>query len=101
MSPASLNGIQPTHFSRVSTGPRSPPPMAGSQRVSWTLLGVPPEGLVVVGDLPGKDVAAAAAVGARSIRIRMGEYAHAPDDPAATAAVADLPAAATLRLGSG
>jgi FMN phosphatase YigB (HAD superfamily) len=60
------------------------------------LLGVAPEDLVVIGDRPGKDIAAALTVGARSIRVRTGEYASAPDEPAATATVADLAAAAAL-----
>ncbi|GIE36232.1 haloacid dehalogenase [Actinoplanes italicus] len=59
-------------------------------------LGVHPTGLVVIGDRPGKDMAVAAALGARSIRVRTGEYADAPDEPAATATVPDLQAAATL-----
>jgi putative hydrolase of the HAD superfamily len=61
-------------------------------------LGVAVEDLVVVGDRPGKDMAIAAALGARSIRVRTGEYAECPDEPAATAVVADLAAAATLLL---
>ncbi|MET0764232.1 MAG: HAD family hydrolase [Blastococcus sp.] len=61
-------------------------------------LGVPPHRLLVIGDRPGKDVAAAAAVGARAIRIRQGEYAAAPDEPAAWAVVDDFPAAAALAL---
>jgi putative hydrolase of the HAD superfamily len=62
------------------------------------LLGVPAEELLVIGDRPGKDVAVAAALGARSIRVRTGEYADAPDEPRATAVVADLTAAAELLL---
>ncbi|WP_029431099.1 HAD family hydrolase [Blastococcus sp. URHD0036] len=61
-------------------------------------LGVPAERLLVIGDRPGKDVAVAAAVGARAIRIRQGEYAHAPDEPAAEAVVDSFPAAAALAL---
>ncbi|MEU4692478.1 HAD family hydrolase [Actinoplanes sp. NPDC023714] len=59
-------------------------------------LGVPPAELVVIGDRPGKDVAVAQALGARSIRVRTGEYAGAPDTPAATAVVGDLTAAVAL-----
>ncbi|GAA0448201.1 haloacid dehalogenase [Actinoplanes capillaceus] len=60
------------------------------------MLGVHPSDLVVIGDRPGKDMAVAAALGARSIRVRTGEYADAPDAPPATACVPDLTAAATL-----
>jgi FMN phosphatase YigB (HAD superfamily) len=73
---------------------RKPHP-AGLLRAA-ELLGVPAESLVVVGDRPGKDVAVAAAVGARSIRVRTGEYADAPDEPAATLTVPDLAAAAEV-----
>jgi FMN phosphatase YigB (HAD superfamily) len=61
-------------------------------------LGVPADRLLVIGDRPGKDVAVAASVGARSIRVRQGEYATAPDDPRADAVVASFPAAAALAL---
>jgi putative hydrolase of the HAD superfamily len=64
-------------------------------------LGVDPADLVVVGDRPGKDMAVAAALGARSIRVCTGEYADAPDEPSATAVVPDLAAAATFLLGAG
>ncbi|MEU8243589.1 HAD family hydrolase [Actinoplanes missouriensis] len=76
---------------------RKPDP-AGLREVA-SRLGVPPAGLVMIGDRPGKDVAVAAALGARSIRVRTGEYTDCPDDPPATAVVADLPAAAGLLLG--
>jgi FMN phosphatase YigB (HAD superfamily) len=59
---------------------------------------VPAERLLVIGDRPGKDVAVAAAVGARAIRIRQGEYAGAPDVPEAWAVVDSFPAAAELAL---
>lgn len=59
-------------------------------------LGVHPSDLVMIGDRPAKDMAVAAALGARSIRVRTGEYADAPDDPAPTAHAPDLTAAATL-----
>jgi putative hydrolase of the HAD superfamily len=59
-------------------------------------LGVPADRVLVIGDRPGKDVAAAAAVGARAIRVRQGEYASAPDEPAAWAVTVDFPAAAVL-----
>lgn len=62
-------------------------------------LGVPAERLLVIGDRPGKDVAVAAAVGGRAVRIRQGEYASAPDDPRAEAVVDSFPAAVTVALG--
>jgi hypothetical protein len=40
----------------------------------------------------------AAAVGARAIRVRQGEYATAPDEPRAWAVVDTFPAAAELAL---
>jgi FMN phosphatase YigB (HAD superfamily) len=61
-------------------------------------LGVPADRLLVIGDRPGKDVAVAAAVGARAIRIRQGEYATAPDEPAAWAVTTSFPEAAALAL---
>lgn len=69
----------------------------GLRRVA-AALGVAPADMVVVGDRPGKDMAIAAALGARSIRVCTGEYADSPDTPPATAVVADLPAAASLLL---
>jgi len=64
-----------------------------------TRLGVPPDRLLVIGDRPGKDVAVAAAVGARAVRIRQGEYASAPDEPRAEAVVDSFPAAVAVALG--
>jgi FMN phosphatase YigB (HAD superfamily) len=61
-------------------------------------MGVPVDRLLVIGDRPGKDVAVAAAVGARAIRIRQGEYADAPDVPRAWAVVDSFPEAAELAL---
>lgn len=75
---------------------RKPHP-AGLRRAA-ALLGVRPDQLVVIGDRPGKDVAVAQAAGARSVRVRTGEYADAPDVPRATASVPDLAAAADLLL---
>jgi len=63
-----------------------------------TRLGVPADRLLVIGDRPGKDVAVAAAVGARAIRIRQGEYAAAPDEPVAWAVTESFPAAAAVAL---
>jgi putative hydrolase of the HAD superfamily len=59
-------------------------------------LGVPAERLLMIGDRPGKDVAVAAAVGARAIRIRQGEYATAPDEPMAWAVADSFPEAAAI-----
>ncbi len=61
-------------------------------------MGLPADRLLVIGDRPGKDVAVAAAVGARAIRIRQGEYAAAADEPAAWAVVDTFPEAAALAL---
>jgi putative hydrolase of the HAD superfamily len=61
-------------------------------------LGVPAGRLLVIGDRPAKDVAVAAAVGARAVRVRQGEHAHAPDEPAAEAVTATFPEAAELVL---
>ncbi|WP_433794859.1 HAD family hydrolase [Actinoplanes sp. CA-252034] len=59
-------------------------------------LGVRPSDLVMIGDRPARDMAVAAALGARSIRVRTGEYADVPDGPAPTADVPDLASAAAL-----
>jgi FMN phosphatase YigB (HAD superfamily) len=61
-------------------------------------LGVPAGRLLVIGDRPAKDVAVAAAVGARAIRVRQGEHADAPDHPTAWASVGSFPEAAALAL---
>lgn len=71
-------------------------PHPGGLRHAAGLVGADPEDLVMIGDRPGKDVAIATVLGARSIRVRTGEYAAAPDEPAATAVVADLAAAVDL-----
>ncbi|MBI1758896.1 MAG: HAD family hydrolase [Actinobacteria bacterium] len=78
---------------------RKPNP-AGPRRIA-AMLGVPVTDLVVVGDRPARDVAVAVAVGARSIRVRTGEYAAAADDPMATVLVPDLVTAAVLLLAAG
>ena len=67
-------------------------------RVLAGRLGVPADRVLVIGDRPGKDVAVAAAVGARAIRVRQGEYATAPGEPAAWAVTGDFPSAAALAL---
>ena len=61
-------------------------------------LGVPADRLLMIGDRPGKDVAVAAAVGARAVRVRQGEYAGAPDVPAAWAVTDTFPQAVELAL---
>jgi putative hydrolase of the HAD superfamily len=61
-------------------------------------LGLPADRLLVIGDRPGKDVAVAAAVGARAVRVRQGEHAGAPDTPRAWAVTGSFPAAARLAL---
>jgi putative hydrolase of the HAD superfamily len=67
-------------------------------RVLAGRLGVPVSRVLVIGDRPGKDVAVAAAVGARAIRLRQGEYASAPDQPPAWAVTGDFPSAAAVAL---
>jgi FMN phosphatase YigB (HAD superfamily) len=62
-------------------------------------LDVAADRLLVIGDRPSKDVAVAAAVGARAIRVRQGEHAAAPDVPAAWAVTDSFPAAAAIALG--
>jgi FMN phosphatase YigB (HAD superfamily) len=59
-------------------------------------LGVTADRLLVIGDRPSKDVAVAAAVGARAIRVRQGEHAAAPDEPPAWAVTDSFPAAVTI-----
>jgi FMN phosphatase YigB (HAD superfamily) len=61
-------------------------------------LGLPADRLLVIGDRPGKDVAVAAAVGARAVRVRQGEYAAAPDEPRAAAVTGSFPEAAAVAL---
>jgi putative hydrolase of the HAD superfamily len=56
--------------------------------------------LLVIGDRPSKDSAVAAAVGARAIRVRQGEHATAPDEPAAWAVTGSFPAAVAIALGA-
>jgi putative hydrolase of the HAD superfamily len=48
------------------------------------LLGASAHSAVMIGDRPAKDVAGAAALGLRTIRVRQGEYALIPDIPRAT-----------------
>lgn len=77
-------------------GVRKPHP-AGLLEVA-ARLDVPADRLLVIGDRPGKDVLVAAAVGARAIRIRQGEYATAVDEPLAWAVVDTFPDAAALAV---
>jgi putative hydrolase of the HAD superfamily len=77
-------------------GVRKPHP-AGLQEVARQ-LGLPAQRLLVIGDRPGKDVAVAAALGARAIRVRQGEHAAAADDPTAWAVTDTFPEAAAVAL---
>jgi putative hydrolase of the HAD superfamily len=60
------------------------------------LLGVPAAAAVMIGDRPDKDVAGAAAVGLRAIRVRTGEYANRPDQPTPWRSAPDVVAAIAL-----
>lgn len=62
------------------------------------LLGLAAADVVHVGDRPGKDVAGAAAVGMRCVRVLTGEYATAPDEPPAWRRVGTFAEAAGLLL---
>jgi HAD superfamily hydrolase (TIGR01509 family) len=77
--------------------PARKPHPAGLTRAA-ELLGVAPAALIVIGDRPTKDVAVAAACGARAIRVRQGEYAGSPDVPMPWASVADFPSAVRVAL---
>lgn len=74
-------------------------------RRALELCGCSADEALHIGDRPAKDVAGAAAVGMRAVRVRTGEYFSAPDDPAPWASAdtfADaigvlIPAAADLR----
>ena len=52
-------------------------------RRALDLLGLDAAEVAHVGDRPAKDVAGAAAVGMRCVRVRTGEYAAVPDEPPA------------------
>jgi putative hydrolase of the HAD superfamily len=54
---------------------RAPKPNPAGFLLALDRLGVAPDCAVVVGDNPGHDVAAARAIGARSIRVRRGRFA--------------------------
>lgn len=62
-------------------------------------LGVRPQDAVHVGDRPDKDVRGAVAVGMRAIRVRTGEYAALPDDPAPWRSASGVPEAVAMLLG--
>lgn len=79
-------------------GPAARKPHPCGLRHAADTLGINPSELVMIGDRPGKDVAVAVALGARSIRVQTGEYAESPDEPAATVVVPDLLTAAGLLL---
>jgi len=57
-------------------------------RYAVDALGVDVSRTVFVGDRPDKDVAGAIAAGMRAVRVRTGEYASSPDDPAPWRSVA-------------
>jgi putative hydrolase of the HAD superfamily len=78
-------------------GARKPHP--GGLLAAAERLGVPAERVLVIGDRPGKDVAVAAAVSARAVRVRQGEHAAASDVPRAWAVTGSFPAAAAIALG--
>ena len=50
-------------------------------RTALALLGVEAADAVMIGDRPDKDIAGAARVGVRGIRVRTGEYRSRPDHP--------------------
>lgn len=51
-------------------------------RAALAALGADPATTVHVGDRPGKDMLGATGAGMRAVRVRTGEYADLPDDPA-------------------
>jgi putative hydrolase of the HAD superfamily len=59
-------------------------------------LGISAEHAVVIGDRPDKDVAGAAGLGMRAIRVRTGEYAATPDHPETWLTAPDFSAAVKL-----
>jgi putative hydrolase of the HAD superfamily len=65
-------------------------------RLALEQLGVIPERAILIGDRPGKDVAAARALGLRAIRVRTGEYAGLPDEPAPWRSVTDVVVACAI-----
>ncbi len=67
-------------------------------RAALDALGVQPRDAVHVGDRPGKDVRGAIGAGLRAIRVRTGEYAALPDDPAPWRSAGGVPEAVALLL---
>ena len=61
-------------------------------------FGVAPDAAVHVGDRPSKDTAGAIAAGMRAIRVRSGEYAGQPDEPAPWLSCTDFPTAVAALL---
>lgn len=66
--------------------------------VALRRLAVTAEGAVMIGDRPDKDIAGAAGLPMRAIRVRTGEYAHRPDHPGTWMTAADFPAALALLM---
>lgn len=64
-------------------------------------LGAQPRDVLHVGDRPDKDVRGAAAAGMRAIRVRTGEYAALPDEPAPWRSARDVPEAVSIVLALG
>lgn len=99
LTASGLDGLLPVVVITDRLGGRAArKPHPGGLLEAAARLGVPADRLLVIGDRPGKDVAVAAAVGARAIRIRQGEYAAAADEPAAWAVVDSFPEAADMAL---
>jgi putative hydrolase of the HAD superfamily len=65
-------------------------------QTALSLLGVPRDAALMVGDRPDKDVLGATRAGLAAVRVRTGEHRLAPDDPPAWAVVDDLPSALPL-----
>src|SRR3954471_1731409 len=73
---------------------RKPDPAPFEQALAT--LGATARETVFVGDRPEKDIAGAISVGMRAVRVRTGEYAARPDDPAPWASVANTENAIAL-----
>jgi putative hydrolase of the HAD superfamily len=65
-------------------------------RLALEQLGDIPERAIPIGDRPGKDVAAARALGIRAVRVRTGEHADLADEPAPWRSAADVVAACAI-----
>lgn len=66
--------------------------------VALQRLAVTADNAVMIGDRPDKDIAGAAGLPLRAIRVRTGEYGHRPDHPGTWLTAADFPAAVTLLM---